>query len=163
MLFRSIWTTFNQPQPLLWDRYTTQISNNFDHILFGDFLRIIGLIAGLAIFIACLGLLALATYSAEIRTKEVGIRKVMGAEVWNVVLLLSREFIALLLVAVVIAAPLAWMLNNAWLTILPNRVDFGVGTLVAGIVAIMVLALVTTGSQTIRAALANPVESLRYE
>ena len=127
------------------------------------FLRIISLIAGLAIFIACLGLLAIATYNAEIRTKEVGIRKALGAGVRNVVLLLSREFLALLLVAVVIAAPLAWMLNNAWLTLFANRVDFGVGTLVAGIMAVVVLALVTTGSQTIRAALANPVESLRSE
>ena len=160
---QTIWKTFNRPEPLDWGLYTVQLRNSGEMLLFGDFIGIISLIAGLAIFIACLGLLAMATYSAVIRTKEVGIRKVMGAGVWNVVLLLSREFLALLMVAVVIAVPLAWFINNAWLAGFANRIDFGVGTMAAGVVAVLVLALVTTGSQTIRAALANPVESLRYE
>ncbi len=159
----AIWKTFNRPQSLDWGLYTVQLRNSPEMLIFGDFLRIIGLIAGLAIFIACLGLLAMATYSAQIRTKEVGIRKVMGAGVWNVTLLLSREFMALLLVAVVLAVPLAWLLNNAWLEQFANRIDFGAGTLAAGVAAVAVLALVTTCSQTIRAALVNPVESLRYE
>ncbi len=159
----TIWQGFNRSEPPEWHLYSVQLRTSGEMRLYGDFMDIITLIVGLAIFIACLGLLAMATYSAEVRTKEVGIRKVMGAGVWNVVVLLSREFVALLLVAVAIAVPLAWFVNNAWLAGFANRIDFGVGTLVAGVVVVLVLTLISTGSQTLRAALTNPVESLRYE
>ena len=105
----------------------------------------------------------MASYTAETRTKEVGIRKVMGADVASVVTLLSGDYVRLLVVAVVIATPLAWLLNNALLQTFANRVDLGVWVFAAGILPILLLALLTIGSQTLKAGLANPVETLRYE
>jgi ABC-type antimicrobial peptide transport system permease subunit len=119
--------------------------------------------AGLAIFIACLGLFGLSAFMAEQRIKEIGIRKVVGATVSNIVLLLSKGFVRPLLIAMVLATPLAWYLMNQWLENYAYHVpvDFWIFIL-AGIVALL-LALLTTTFQTIKAALANPIKSLRNE
>jgi putative ABC transport system permease protein len=119
--------------------------------------------AMLAIFISCLGLLGLASYSTIQRTKEIGVRKVLGASVSNIVNLLSIEFIKLILIALVIAAPLAWFGMHAWLQDFAYRtsITWWVFAL-AGLTAIMI-AFLTISFQAIKAALANPVKSLRTE
>lgn len=117
----------------------------------------------LAIMIACLGLFGLTTYMVEQRTKEIGIRKVLGASVSGIVSMLSRDFVKLVLIAIVIATPLAWWAMNKWLQEFAYRVDIQWWMFaLAGLSAILI-ALITVGWQAIRAALANPVESLRDE
>ena len=119
--------------------------------------------AGLAIFIACLGLFAFAAFTVEQRTKEIGIRKVLGASVSSVTALLSRDFVQLVLLANLIAWPIAWFAMNKWLQNFAYRIEISWWVfLLAGGLA-LVIALLTVSVQAIRAALANPVESLRYE
>ena len=122
-----------------------------------------GLFAGLTIFISCLGLFGLATYMAENRVKEIGVRKVLGASVAGITTLLSRDFLQLVMVSFLLAAPLAWWGMYTWLRNYPYRVDIQwwvfalAGVLSAGI------AVVTVSWQAIRAAMANPSKSLRSE
>ena len=117
----------------------------------------------LAIFIACLGLFGLTTFIAEQRTKEIGVRKVLGASVISIVTLLSRDFLTLVLVALVIASPLAWWVMNKWLGTFAYKITIGWGVFaIAGTLAI-IIALLTVSFQSIRAALMNPVNSLRSE
>ena len=130
---------------------------------FFDIVSILGFMAFIAVTIACLGMLGMTTYTTERRTKEVGIRKTLGAENSGIVLLLSKEFIRILVVAALIAAPLSYLLNNLWLRKFPNRVEFGLGTVLLGTMVLLVLGLITIGSQTFRAARRNPVNALRME
>jgi putative ABC transport system permease protein len=128
-----------------------------------DLVSILGFIAILAIIISCLGLLGMATYTAERKRKEVGIRKVLGAPSLRIALLLSRDLMIVLAIAVCIGAPLSYTLNNMWLQRFPNRVDFGLGTVVLGTLVLLILGLLTIGSQTIRASRSNPVDALKEE
>ncbi|MDB5133498.1 MAG: hypothetical protein JWP37_101 [Mucilaginibacter sp.] len=117
----------------------------------------------LAILIACLGLFGLAAYAAEQRNKEIGIRKVLGASVSAIVNMLSLDFIKLVFISILIASPLAWFIMNKWLQDFAYRVNMSWWTLtIAGLVAVLI-AFVTISFQSIKAALANPVESLRSE
>jgi len=119
--------------------------------------------AVLAILIACLGLFGLATYMAELRTKEIGIRKVLGASVGTLAGMLSKDFLKLVLVSFVIAVPVAWWAMYKWLQDFAYRISIGWWIfLLAGVVAIMI-ALITVSFQAIKAAMANPVKSLRTE
>jgi ABC-type antimicrobial peptide transport system permease subunit len=118
---------------------------------------------GVVILISCLGLFGLATYSAGRRTREVGIRKVLGASVLHLVGLLSRDFLALVAVAFVIAVPVAWYVMNQWLANFSYRVGVGWWLFAAAGGLAGVIALLTVSFQSIRAALANPVDSLRNE
>ncbi|HEX8061421.1 MAG TPA: ABC transporter permease, partial [Cyclobacteriaceae bacterium] len=119
--------------------------------------------AGLAIIIACLGLFALTAFTAEQRTKEIGIRKVLGASVSGIVVLLSKEFGKLILIAFVLAAPAAWFGITKWLESYTYRTEIGVLVYVIAGGAAFAIAWVTMSFQSIRAALANPVKSLRSE
>jgi len=124
---------------------------------------IVGLFSALALSIACLGLMGLIALAAEARTKEIGVRKVLGATVADILLLLSREFLLLLGLALLIAWPVAWYVMNRWLQNFAYRIDPGWDTFVlAGVIALAVAA-VTVSFQALRAATADPVESLRYE
>ena len=117
----------------------------------------------LAIIIACLGLLGLATYIAEQRTKEIGVRKVLGASVTNIVKMLSKDFVKLVLIAFLIASPIAWWFMNKWLQDFAYRINLDWWIFaVVGLLALLV-ALFTLSFQAIRAALSNPVNSLRME
>ena len=117
----------------------------------------------LAIFIACLGLLGLTIFTVERRIKEIGIRKVLGAPIASIVFLISKEFLKWVLVANVIAFPVAYYFMSKWLDNFAYRTEITVWVFVfSGIIA-MAIALITVSSQTIKAATANPVESLRYE
>lgn len=125
--------------------------------------KLSGIFAGLAIFISCLGLFGLAAFMAERRVKEIGIRKVLGASVAQLWILLSREFVVLVLIASIIASPLAWLLMSDWLQHYDYRIDISWWVFViAGILA-LIIALITVSTQAIKAALANPVKSLRTE
>ena len=117
----------------------------------------------MAIFIACLGLFGLVAFAAEQRTKEIGVRKVLGASVTSIVALLSRDFLKLVLMAIVIASPVAWYAMNRWLSDFAYRIELGWWMFaIAGVLA-LVIALLTVSYQSIKAALMNPVKSLRTE
>ncbi|MCX6214305.1 ABC transporter permease [Spirosoma sp.] len=121
------------------------------------------LFAGLAIFIACLGLFGLATFSAQQRTKEIGVRKVLGATVASIVALLAKDFLKLVVIAIVLAVPLAWWAMNKWLADFAYKIDISWWVFaLAGLLAVGI-ALLTVSFQSVRAALMNPVKSLRSE
>ncbi|MDH4197808.1 MAG: ABC transporter permease, partial [Candidatus Aminicenantes bacterium] len=116
-----------------------------------------------AVFVACLGLLGLASYTAERRTKEIGIRKVLGASVPNVLVLLGREFTRWVLLANAVAWPVAYLAMDRWLRAFAYRITIGPGIFLASGVIALGVALLTISARTVRAASANPVQSLRYE
>jgi predicted permease len=119
--------------------------------------------AGIAIFISCLGLYGLVSFMAAQKTKEVGIRKVLGANVANIVVMFSKEFTLLISIAFIIAVPVAWYFMNEWLQNFVFRINIGVGVFVLAIAASLVIAWITVGYRALKAALANPVKSLRTE
>lgn len=119
--------------------------------------------AVLAVLIACLGLFGLATFMAEQRTKEIGVRKVLGASVNNIVVMLSADFLKLVAIAALIAFPLAWWSMNSWLEDFAYRINLGWWIFAAAAVLAVLIALFTISFQAIKAALANPVKSLRTE
>ena len=117
----------------------------------------------MAIVVGCMGLFGLAAFSAEQRTKEIGIRKVLGADVFNIVGLLSKNFLLLVLIASVIAFPVAWWAMKAWLDDFPYRVEISWWIFGIAIIAALFIAMITVSFQSIKAATANPVKSLRTE
>lgn len=125
--------------------------------------QIITFAAILTIFISCIGLFGLATLAAEKRTKEVGIRKVLGASVGNIAGTLSASFIKLVLLAALLAFPAAWYVMKQWLQNYPYRIELGIGVFAFAGLLVLLIALFTVSFQAVRAALANPVKSLRAE
>ncbi|AMR32652.1 ABC transporter permease [Mucilaginibacter sp. PAMC 26640] len=119
--------------------------------------------AAIAIFISCLGLYGLVSYMAVQRTKEVGVRKVLGASVFNIVLLFSKEFMILIAISFVIAMPVSWYMMSAWLQNFAYRVPLTAGVFVIAVVASMLIAWATVSYKAIKAALVNPVKSLKSE
>jgi putative ABC transport system permease protein len=125
--------------------------------------KVLSVFSGLAIFIACLGLFALAAFTVEQRTKEIGIRKVMGASVGSLSMTLTKEFVRLVFIAFVPAATIGWWVSTQWLKGFAYRVEINLFIfLIAGLSAIAI-AWLTVGFQSIKAARANPVDSLRHE
>jgi putative ABC transport system permease protein len=122
-----------------------------------------GLFAGLTVFISCLGLFGLATYTAENRIKEIGVRKVLGASVTGIATLLSKDFLQLVLLSFLFAAPVAWLAMYKWLQGYPYRVTIQWWVFAAAAVLSVGIAVITVSYQAIRAALANPARSLRSE
>jgi putative ABC transport system permease protein len=125
--------------------------------------RIVTVFAGLAVLIACLGLFGLAAFSAEVRTKEIGIRKVLGASMASIIGLLSQDFLKLVLIAIVVATPLSYYLASRWLEEFAYRVELSVWMFVLAAAVAVVVALLTVASQSWRAARFNPVHTLRSE
>ncbi|HEY8971449.1 MAG TPA: FtsX-like permease family protein, partial [Puia sp.] len=163
-LVRQVETTFHAVKQGLPFSYTF-MDNDFDKLYHAEQQtgRIFISFAVFAILIACLGLFGLVTYAAEQRTKEIGVRKVLGARVSDVVALLSKDFTMLVGIAALIAFPVAWWAMYKWLETFAYRTEISWWIfLVAGAVA-LVIALLTVSIQTIRAALANPIKSLRSE
>ena len=143
----------------------TFMDENFDRLYRSEerIGQVLSVFSGLAIFIACLGLFALAAFTAEQRTKEIGIRKVMGASAGSISMTLTKEFIALVIIAFVPAAAVGWWVSSQWLNGFAYRVEINLFTfLIAGLSAIAI-AWLTVGYQSIKAARANPVNSLRHE
>lgn len=125
--------------------------------------KLAGLFAGLAIFISCLGLFGLAAYVAEQRTKEIGIRKVLGASVSQVWVLLSKDFIVLVLISCFIASPVAYYFLHDWLLHYNYRISMGAGVFVLSALMAIIITIVSVSFQSIKAAMANPVKSLRRD
>lgn len=121
------------------------------------------LFAGMAIFISCLGLYGMVSFMAVQRTKEVGIRKTLGASVANIVYLFSKEFTLLIIISFVIAAPIAWYFTQQWLQDFTYKIKPGISIFVIAIGASIIIAWITVGYKAVRAALVNPVKSLRSE
>jgi len=125
--------------------------------------RIIGWAGGISIFLACLGLFGLAALAAVNRTREIGIRKVLGASVASIIGLLSKDFLKLVVIAFAIATPLAWWFMHQWLQDFAYRISIPVWIFIASTMLAIIIALVTIGSQALKAGMANPVKSLRTE
>ena len=121
------------------------------------------LFSGIAILIGCLGLYGLVAFAAAQRIKEVGIRKVLGASTQSVVMLLSRDFLALVVVSLVIASPVAWIFMHRWLQDFAYRIPINWWVFAVAAIASLSIAFITVSFQAIKAAIANPVKSLRTE
>jgi len=117
----------------------------------------------LAIFVACLGLFGLAASIAERRTKEIGIRKVLGASVPGIAKLLTGDFLKLVIISILIASPIAWLMMNKWLTAFSYRINVSIWAFITAGVLAIVFALITISSHAVKSATANPVKSLRSE
>jgi putative ABC transport system permease protein len=125
--------------------------------------QLFGYFTTLAIIIGCLGLFGLSAFSAEQRTKEIGIRKVLGASIPGVILLLVKEFTKWVLLAIVIAWPLGYFMMNTWLQNFAYRTSLEFGTFLLAAALALIISLITVIYQAARAAIANPIDSLRYE
>jgi len=125
--------------------------------------RITNIFAGLAIFICCIGLAGLASFTIERRIREIGIRKVLGATLQQILVLISKDFLKLVLIALVIATPIAWWFMNDWLEKYPYRISISIWLFAAVGVLILLLALIVVGLKTVKAAISNPTKSLRTE
>jgi putative ABC transport system permease protein len=160
-LLRKTWKKFLPDEPFEYSFMDERFANVYrSEIRVG---QIFGVFAGLAIFIGCLGLFGLASFAAERRTKEIGIRKVLGASVPAVVRLLVKEFVILVGIANLIAWPIAYAVMSRWLQEFAYRISFSmIVFVIAGAVTLLV-SLATVGFLAVRAALSNPVDSLRYE
>jgi putative ABC transport system permease protein len=124
---------------------------------------VFALFTSLAVFIACLGLFSLTTFTAEQRTKEIGIRKALGASVANIVLLLSKEYTRLVLFAFLLACPIAWWAMNGWLENYQFKISLGWEIFVLAGLSVFAIAWLTMGFQSVKAAMANPINSLKSE
>lgn len=125
--------------------------------------EIFGYFSLLAIFIACLGLLGLASFTVERRTKEIGIRRVLGASAYRIVTLLGKEYVRLVIIANVIAWPVAYLAMNRWLQNFAYRININVWMFILAAAGVLFIAFITVSYQTLKAAFANPAETLRYE
>ena len=125
--------------------------------------KLFTIFSSLAIFIACLGLFGLSSFTADQKTKEIGIRKVLGASVLRILTILNKNFIKWVIIANVIAWPAAYFIMHKWLQNFAYRTGIGLGTFILAAVLSLVITLLTVSFQTVRAALANPADSLRYE
>ena len=141
------------------------LDKNFDELFRSEqrMGQLFTVFSGLAIFIACLGLFALAAFMAEQRTKEIGIRKAMGASTAGLTMMLSREFTKLVIIAFVPAAVAAWFVVDSWLSGFAYRVDVNPMIFIGSGIIATAIAWFTVSFQSIKAAASNPVHSLRYE
>src|SRR5258708_1221358 len=158
---KAIWSRLAPHRPFLY----SFVDEDFNRQYHTDFIfrKLFTTFSCLAIFIACLGLLGLATYTAEQRTKEIGIRKVLGADMRNIILLLSNDFIKLVLVSILIATPISWYTMNQWLEGFAYRMEIHPWIFIlAGLIALSI-AVFTISYQSVKAALMNPVSSLKSE
>lgn len=155
------WNRFAPGQPFTYSFLDDRFGNMYaSEVRLG---KVFGIFAGFAILIACLGLFALAAFTAEQRTKEIGIRKVLGSSVGNILFLLSKEFTKLVLISFVIATPLAWFAVNSWLQDYEFRTEIGWAVFIAAGLFALVIALATISFQSLKAATSNPVNSLKSE
>jgi putative ABC transport system permease protein len=123
----------------------------------------LGFLAIITITLACMGLLGMVVYNTETRKKEIGIRKVMGASVAAIMTLLSRNFMRLVIIAGLIALPISYGLSYFFLNIFANRINIGFGILTVSFLGMLLLSLITIGSQIYKVAIANPVDALKSE
>jgi len=155
------WQQFDPKHPFDYTLFDEQFARLHQaETRMGELLRYVSI---LAILIACLGLFGLAAFTAEQRTKEIGVRKVLGASVGSIVMLLSKDFTRLVLIGFIIAAPLAYYAMHRWLQDFVYRTEIGAGVFILSGLLALAIAWLTVSYQSIKAALGNPVEALRYE
>jgi len=156
-----VWKKFFPAEPFSYKF----LNEEFDKLYHADrkVSVLIWIFSGIAIFISCLGLFGLAAFTAERRVKEIGIRKILGAGVPNIVSLLSREFVYMVLLSMVIAFPVAWLAMNKWLQNFAYKINIAWWIFLVAAVIALAIALLTISYQAIKAAIANPVKSLRTE
>ena len=133
------------------------------HIVMSDIAGILGVLAFLAVIISCLGLLGMAMYTAETRRKEISLRKILGSSVPQVILLLSKSFMVLQAIAVIVAIPIAYVLNNIWLQFFVSRVRITPWILLTNVLALASIVALIVFSQAWRVSTASPANSLRTE
>ncbi len=156
-----VWAELGSPWKVEYDLFTTQIQKGMFAGVYSDVLHIIALISTFGVLLALLGVLGIAMHVTEMQVKAVAIRKVLGASSWQIAVLLSKDFLLMLVVAVLLAAPAAWFANHLWLNQFPLRTTMS-PWLFGGVVAVMVAVVLTVvGSQTLRAANSDPVKALR--
>jgi len=155
------WNTYYPDAPFDYIFLEESIASEYENE--SRILQLLNVFAGLAIFIACLGLFGLAAIFTTQRRKEIGLRKVLGASINGIVQLLSKDIIRLILIAIALASPLAWWLSNTWLENFVYRIDFSWQFFTLSGIGLLLLALFSISSQTIRAALANPADVMREE
>lgn len=155
------WAEIDPAHPLEYSFFDEQMATTFE--ILTDVIAIVGFFAFMSITIACLGLLGMATYTVERRIKEVGIRKVMGAGEYTITLLLSKGFMKMLFISIIIASPLVYFFNDLWLQNFANKINYGFGTIFTGSMIMLILGILTIGSQTWSASKSNPVDTLRNE
>ena len=156
------WAKVNPTLKLDYKDFYAEVYKIYD-IFFGDLVSILSAIAFLAITISCLGLLGMATYATETRIKEISIRKVLGSSDRSLIYLLSKGFVSMLLIAIVVAVPAAYFINNLWLEQLAYHVSVDVITIIIGVTTLIIFGVVTIGSQAWRAIYVKPIENLRSE
>ena len=132
-------------------------------IVFGTLIKVLGFVASLAIIISCLGLLGMATYTIETRKKEIAVRKILGSSDGSLIYILSKGYISILLLALMISIPVAYFMNTFWLQNLAVHVTVDVWTILAGVAILAFFGLFTIGSQTVQATRINPVDNLKSE
>ncbi|MDX9769114.1 MAG: ABC transporter permease [Tenuifilaceae bacterium] len=157
----SKWKEFNPNQPFLYSFLNSDLEKLYKEEERTS--KIFSLFSILAIFIACLGLLGMASFAAEKRTKEIGVRKVLGAENKSIFILLSKQVIMLVIYAALFASPIAWFVMKNWLNNFAHRIDIAPWMFFASIFIAFAIALLTISYQAIKAATANPIRSLKYE
>jgi putative ABC transport system permease protein len=158
---KNIWNKFSPEYPIEYKF----LDENFEQMYRSEdkLKSLLWIFTAIAIFVGCLGLFGLAAYTAERRRKEVGIRKVLGASTKGVVVLLSKEFIKLVLISLLIASPVAWYFMNKWLQDFAYRINISWWIFILAGVLTILIALITVSFQAVKAAMANPVKSLRSE
>jgi putative ABC transport system permease protein len=156
------WAAVNPGLKADYIRVESEINKNYE-IVFGDLVEVLGFISFLAILISCLGLLGMATYATETRLKEISIRKILGSSEAGLVLLLSKGFMRMIAISIMIGVPLAWFFNTYWLEQIAFHTTIGPGTFVISIVVLIFFGAITVGSQTLRATLVKPVDNLKSE
>ena len=156
-----VWAELGSPWKVEYDLFTTQIQKGMLAGVYSDVLHIIALISAFGVLLALLGMLGIAMHVTEMQVKAVAIRKVLGASSWQIAVLLSKDFLLMFVVAVLLAAPVAWFANHLWLDQFPLRTTMS-PWLFGGVVAVMAAVVLTVvGSQTLRAANSDPVKALR--
>jgi ABC-type antimicrobial peptide transport system permease subunit len=160
-LMKPIFDKYNPAFPFEYQFADEQYAKKFNYEeLVGNLAAII---AVLAIFISCLGLFGLASFTAAQRVKEIGVRKVLGASVFNLWKLLSKDFVILVLIACAIATPVGWYSMNEWLKNYQYKINIGFGVFILIVALSIAITLITVSFQSIKAAVSNPVKSLRTE
>ena len=156
------WATVNPTLKIDYKEVEEEIKF-FYNTVFSDIVQVVGFIAALAIIISCMGLLGMATYTTETRMKEIAIRKVLGSSDQQLVALLSKGFLKLLMISIILGIPASWFINNLWLEFMAYRTDVTLAMMSLGVIILITLGGLTIGSQTLRAAFANPVDNLKNE
>ncbi len=157
-----VWANVNPGLKVEVKEFDRLLGEMYD-IIFGTLIKVLGFVAFLAILISCLGLLGMATYTIETRKKEIALRKILGSSDRALVIILSKGYVSILVLALVIAVPAAYYMNTFWLQHLANHVSVDVWTILIGVAILAFFGLFTIGSQTFQATRVNPVENLKND